>query len=235
MMEQRDRKTSGKNRARRKWAAGIAALLAGGTALGLAGFGAIAAYTPTMNHAARAPVRPRPARPAPVPAAPPAAPAAADPAQAAFVVKRILPIDGPLRLGDYYWDEAGVPAGQVVITVDLAAQTLSIFRAGYEIGAAAVIFGADQTPTPLGVFPITEKDAHHVSNLYDAPMPYMLRLTNDGISIHGSPVGNGYVTHGCIGVPVAFAKKLFEAVRLGDKVILTRGETLGLGDAIKAA
>ena len=40
------------------------------------------------------------------------------------------------------------------------------------------------TPTPTGVFPITEKKRHHVSNLYDAPMPYMLRLTDDGIAIH---------------------------------------------------
>jgi lipoprotein-anchoring transpeptidase ErfK/SrfK len=66
-------------------------------------------------------------------------------------------------------------------------------------------------------------------------MPYMLRLTNDGISIHGSDVADGYVTHGCVGIPVAFARKLFAAVKLGDKVIVTRGETLKLGDPITAA
>ena len=46
------------------------------------------------------------------------------------------------------------------------------------------------------MFPITEKDADHVSNIYDAPMPYMLRLTADGITIHGSKVERGPGRHG---------------------------------------
>ena len=153
----------------------------------------------------------------------------------AYVVKHILEIPGPMRQGDHYWDETGAPQGPVVVTVDLAAQTVSVFRAGYEIGTAVIIYGADDKPTPLGVFPITQKDAHHVSNIYNAPMPYMLRLTNDGISIHGSDVGDGYVTHGCIGVPKAFAKRIFDAVKLGDRVIVTRGEMLDLGQPITAA
>lgn len=152
-----------------------------------------------------------------------------------YVIKHILPIEGPLHMGDHYWDERGAPEGPIMITVDLAAQTLSVFRGGYEIGTAAILYGADDKPTPLGVFPITQKDADHVSNLYDAPMPYMLRLTNDGVSIHGTTVIDGYMTHGCIGVPTAFAKKLFGAVKLGDRVIITRGEMLSVGSAIKAA
>ncbi len=86
------------------------------------------------------------------------------------------------------------------------AQVVSIFRDGYEIGTAAIIYGADNMPTPLGVFPILQKDATHVSNLYDAPMPYMLRLTNDGVAIHASDVRYGNATHGCIGVPTASPK-----------------------------
>jgi len=158
-------------------------------------------------------------------------PAASD----SYVVKRVLEIDGPFRHGDYVWDDEGVPPGQIVITVDLKAETLSVFQGGYEIGAAVILFGADEKPTPTGVYPITQKDADHVSNLYDAaPMPYMLRMTNDGISIHGSEVDWGYATHGCIGVPVAFAKKLFGVVKLGDKIIVTNGETLKSGQAITA-
>lgn len=152
-----------------------------------------------------------------------------------YVVKRVLEIDGPFRHGDYVWDDEGVPAGPIVITVDLKAETLSVFKGGYEIGAAVILFGADEKPTPTGVYPITQKDADHYSNLYDAaPMPYMLRMTNDGISIHGSEVDWGYATHGCIGVPVAFAKKLFGVVRLGDKIIVTNGERLKAGQAITA-
>lgn len=157
------------------------------------------------------------------------------PSEPEFVVKRILDLDGPLRHGGYAWDEAGVPAGPVVVTIDLAAETLSVFRGGYEIGTAAILFGANEKPTPLGLFAISEKDADHVSNLYDAPMPYMLRLTNDGISIHGSEVEWGAATHGCIGVPVKFAKLLFEQVKLGDRVMITRGKMLQPGEQIIAS
>ena len=133
-------------------------------------------------------------------------------------------------------DDSAAPAtGAIVITVDLAAQVLSVFRDGHEIGTSAILYGADAKPTPLGIYPITQKDADHHSNLYgNAPMPYMLRLTNDGVSIHGSQVEDGYMTHGCIGVPTVFAKKLFGVVKLGDKVIVTRGETLDVGKPVTA-
>lgn len=173
------------------------------------------------------------ARPAPTPTATPTATASAQPA--AYVVKRVLDIPGPMRPGDWHWDEAGVPDGPLIVTVDLKAQTISVFRAGYEIGAAVVLYGADDKPTPLGVFPISQKKVRHVSSLYGAPMPYMQRLTNDGVAIHASELGPNLATHGCIGVPLAFAKKLFGATELGDRVIVTNGEMLDVGAAITAA
>jgi lipoprotein-anchoring transpeptidase ErfK/SrfK len=164
----------------------------------------------------------------------PAAVPAPAPIDPEFVVRRVLPIEGPLKMGAFHWDESGAPTeGPIVITVDLEAQVLSIFRGGYEIGAAAILYGRDDKPTPLGAFPITQKKAKHVSNLYGSPMPYMMRMTNDGISIHGSDsVAPGFATHGCVAVPIAFARKLFEAARLGDLVIVTRGKKLQMGEAI---
>ena len=151
---------------------------------------------------------------------------------AALRVKRVLKIDGPFRHGDYAWDEKGAPAtGPVIITVDLRAQTLSVFRDGYEIGAAVILYGATDKPSPLGAFPITQKDADHVSNLYDAPMPYAQRLTSDGVFIHGSDVQYGRGTHGCIGVPVAFAKKLFGVTKIGDIAVITDGKMLDVSKA----
>lgn len=157
------------------------------------------------------------------------------PADSPFVVKSILPITGPIKFGEYHWDAARAPAtGPLVITVDLEARTISVFRDGNEIGAAAILKGYGDKPTPVGVFPISEKDADHVSSIYDAPMPYMLRLTNDGVSIHGSKVEKGYATNGCIGVPEAFAKLVFEQASIGDRVIVTDGKRLGVGDPIIA-
>ncbi len=151
-----------------------------------------------------------------------------------FTVKRVLQIDEPFVHGFYKWDDEGVPDGPIIITVDLKAESISVFRGGYEIGAAAILFGADEKPTPTGVFPITQKSKDHVSNLYHTPMPYMLRMTNDGISIHGSDVEYGFATHGCIGVPTPFAALLFEQVKLGDRVIVTDGKMLNVGQTIVA-
>ncbi len=191
----------------------------------------------TLRDSPQAPVSTKaPAsRPRMIAAAAPPPPVAApspSPTPAPFVVRRILDLKKPLSHGDYVWDESGAPDGPVVITVDLAAQVVSIFRDGYEIGTAAIIYGADNMPTPLGVFPILQKDADHVSNLYDAPMPYMLRLTNDGVAIHASDVRYGNATHGCVGVPTGFARKLFAATRIGDRVIVTNGKRLSMGQSI---
>ena len=210
----------------RTMAARIGAGLAGIAALLVLGF-------QLADEPAGAPAQAQSAVSAAVPAPVPAA-VAAPPADPRFVVRRILDIPGPLKMGEFHWDETGAPAeGPVVITVDLEAQVLSIFRGGYEIGAAAVLYGRDDKPTPLGAFPITQKRARHVSNLYGSPMPYMMRMTNDGISIHGSDsVAPGFATHGCVAVPTAFAKKLFEAAKLGDIVIVTSGKRLQMGEAI---
>jgi lipoprotein-anchoring transpeptidase ErfK/SrfK len=168
---------------------------------------------------------PQVATPAPAPA-----PAAAQP----FVVKRILPIEGPIRYGEWHWDDEGVPDGPLVMTVDLDARTISIFRGGYEIGAAAALLGTPEHPTPTGIFPILTKERHNVSEKYDnAPMPWTLRLTWDGVAIHGgSNVQNGYASHGCIAIPDGLAAKLFAVAKKGDRVIITRGKRLGAGDTI---
>ena len=151
-----------------------------------------------------------------------------------FVVKRILPIDGPIKYGEWHWDDEGVPEGPLVVTVDLDARVISVFRNGYEIGAAAALLGTDDHPTPTGTFPILWKQRHNVSEKYNnAPMPWSLFLTKDGVAIHGgSTVENGYASHGCIGIPDELASRLFAIASKGDKVIITRGETLAMGESI---
>lgn len=162
-----------------------------------------------------------------------AAKAAAD-ADRLYTVRRILPIDGPIKYGEWHWNDEDVPDGPLLVTVDLEARVISIFRGGYEIGAAAVMLGTDEHPTPTGVFPILWKQRHNVSEKYgDAPMPWSMFLTNDGVAIHGgSEVQNGYASHGCIGVPDDIAKRLFAIAKQGDKVVITNGQRIGLGDSI---
>jgi len=151
-----------------------------------------------------------------------------------FVIKRVLPIEGPIRYGEWHWDDAGVPPGPLVMTVDLQARVLSVFRGGYEIGAAAVLIGSPDHPTPTGVFPILTKERHNVSEKYgDAPMPWTLRLTWDGVAIHGgSTVELGYASHGCIGTPDAFVSKIYGIARPGDVVIITDGVRANIGSSL---
>jgi lipoprotein-anchoring transpeptidase ErfK/SrfK len=153
-----------------------------------------------------------------------------------LVIKSVLPIQGAIKYGEWHWDETAAPAaGKIVVTVDLDARVISVFRDGHEIGAAAVLLGTDDHPTPLGRFPILQKSKNHVSNIYDADMPYMMRLTWDGITIHGASVENGYASHGCIGTPNPFAAKLFAAAKLGDEVLITRGKMADVGDNLAAS
>lgn len=206
----------------------FAILLAAGGATTLAWWSSPRRPTPLR---ARPTPRPAPVASRPTPLAPRQTPTAAAP----YVIKRVLDTHGPIAFGRWFWDEADVPAGPILITVDTGAEVLSVFRGGYEIGTTAVIYGADHKPTPLGVFPILAKYARHFSSTYGgAPMPYTLRLTNDGVSIHGSAIDASYATHGCIGVPKDFARKLFGAVKIGDRVVVTRGEQLAVGGTVTA-
>jgi hypothetical protein len=141
-------------------------------------------------------------------------------------IKSILDVRAPMQYGDFRWDDRGVPAGPTWIRVDLHSELISVFRSGHEIGTAVILYGTDGLKTPTGKFPIFAKIKDHVSVTYDnAPKPYTLRLTNDGVSIHGSNVRWGFATHGCVGVPTPFAAKLFDAVKTGDEVLIVSGKT----------
>lgn len=137
-------------------------------------------------------------------------------------VRSLLAVSAPLHFGDFVWNDAGVPTGTTWLRVDLRSQLISVFRAGHEIGTAVIVYGADDKQTPAGHLHILGKARDHRSSLYDAAMPYTLRLTDDGVSIHASSVRWGAATHGCIGVPPAFAKRLFEATHVGDEVLVVR-------------
>lgn len=105
--------------------------------------------------------------------------------------------------------------------------------------------------TPTGVFRVMEKDKDHKSNRYGrfinsrgrtsnsnadlskglpdghsfrpASMPNWLRLTPDGVGIHGGRVVAGRrLSHGCIRTPYAVAAKLYEHAVVGMPVYVSR-------------
>lgn len=140
----------------------------------------------------------------------------------------VLNVPEAMRYGEFVWNDAGVPDGRTWILVDLKAQTLSVFRGQDEIGTAVTLYGVDEKPTPTGRFTVLAKSKDHWSSLYDAPMPYTLRLTDDGVAIHGSDVRDGAGTHGCLGVPLDFASELFKHVPVGAEVVILRDAALSI-------
>ena len=138
--------------------------------------------------------------------------------------KSLLKVPAVMRHGDFVWNEQRIAKGHIYIWVDLRRQMISAFRNGHEIGTAVIVYGAEDRSSPEGRFPILDKHRHYHSRTYDAPMPASLFITNDGVAIHGSEMSSRRASHGCIGLPVAFAEQLFDSAKIGDIVEITRSQ-----------
>ena len=132
-----------------------------------------------------------------------------------------------LQAGEFFWVPEIAPDGPVTIIISLATQRAYVYRNEIPIGVSTVSTGAEGHETPTGIFTILQKDIDHVSNLYaDAPMPFMQRLTWDGIAMHEGNLPGYPASHGCIRLPRAFAEELYEITALGMTVIITNEEAV---------
>ncbi len=147
------------------------------------------------------------------------------PALAASGVDGIaLPIEEAateLSPNQFVWKDSGT--GEALsIVISLSTQRAFVYRGSTMIAASTISSGKDGKDTPLGTYPILQKNEVHRSNLYnDASMPFMQRLTWDGIAIHAGRNPGFPDSHGCIRVPLGFAKQLFGVTTLGTTVTVT--------------
>lgn len=139
-----------------------------------------------------------------------------------------------LAPGGFRWLETPTPAaaqaGQapVSIVVSLAEQRAYVLRGGRLIGITTVSTGARGHATPTGRFRILQKRPFHRSNLYsNAPMPFMQRLTWGGIALHAGPLPGYPASHGCIRLPRAFARTLYDLTEMGGEVTILAGPYAG--------
>jgi hypothetical protein len=148
------------------------------------------------------------------------------PAVRAQTAAGVLPPDvRALKPGDYLWYPQIAPDGPVVLVVSLDEQRAYVYRNGIAIGVSTISSGKAGKDTPTGVFTILQKNKDHRSNLYNnAPMPYMQRLTWDGIALHGGHLPGYPASHGCVRLPQAFAEKLFGITRFGDSVVVANAK-----------
>jgi hypothetical protein len=127
-----------------------------------------------------------------------------------------------LKAGEFLWAPDIAPEGPVLLVVSLATQRAVIYRNGVPIGITTVSTGRPGHVTPTGVFTILQRQVEHHSSLYDdAPMPYMQRLTWDGVALHGGNLPGYPASHGCIRLPHEFARLLYQVTRLGMTVVVT--------------
>jgi hypothetical protein len=127
-----------------------------------------------------------------------------------------------LKPGQYLWAPAIAPAGPVVAIVSLPVQRMYVYRNGLLIGVSTISSGTKGRETPTGVFTVLQKKVKHNSNLYNsAPMPYMQRLTWDGIAMHAGHLPGYAASHGCVRLPMGFAKVLYRVTKLGMTVVIT--------------
>lgn len=133
---------------------------------------------------------------------------------------RMHAIAAELRPGQFHWEqELAAPGTSIVVSLTL--QRIYIYRGGALVGVASVSTGKRGKSTPPGAFSILQKAKFHRSNLYsNAPMPFMQRLTWTGIALHAG-VNPGFpASHGCIRLPLAFARDLFGMTALGTSVLV---------------
>jgi lipoprotein-anchoring transpeptidase ErfK/SrfK len=114
------------------------------------------------------------------------------------------------------------PSG-VKVVVSLPLQKAYVFDDGELIATSPVSTGKKGYETPAGTFRILQKKVHHRSNRYsNAPMPYMQRLTWQGVALHAGSLPGYPASHGCIRLPRSFAKKLYGLTDFSTEVTITR-------------
>jgi hypothetical protein len=127
-----------------------------------------------------------------------------------------------MKPGEFLWAPEIAPLGPVTIIISLTTQRAYAYRNGIPIGVSTVSSGKTGHETPTGVFTILQKHVKHKSNRYsNAPMPFMERLTWDGIAMHAGKLPGYPASHGCIRLPYAFASLLYGVTELGLTVVIT--------------
>lgn len=131
-----------------------------------------------------------------------------------------------LKPGQWVWAPELAPAGPLLVYVDLTRQIATVYRNGVRMAVTTISSGKPGHDTPTGVFTILQKDANHHSSKYnDAPMPYQERLTWDGVALHAGGLPGYPSSHGCVHLPLEFAKLLFGIESLGGTVVITGGRS----------
>ena len=126
-----------------------------------------------------------------------------------------------LKAGQYLWRDVPESAGPERVVIGLSDQLAYLYRGDTLVAVATISTGRFDKPSPTGIFAVLDKRPFYRSKKYDnAPMPWKQRIDQYGIALHGG-YNPGYpASHGCIRLPLAFAKKLYTITDLGTPVFI---------------
>ncbi|WP_242529155.1 L,D-transpeptidase family protein [Methylacidimicrobium sp. B4] len=168
------------------------------------------------------------------------------PVRVAIPVRPVAPQASP-RILAAIWSQL-IPSEKITsLVVHVRAQKLYVYQ-GKKLAAIAPICTGNAThPTPMGRFTVIQKDRNHLSSRYGcfvdnttgrivdgnavigqrpppgthyeaAEMPNFLRITSDGVGLHGGYLPGFAASHGCVRLPKSFASEIFELVQDGTPV-----------------
>jgi hypothetical protein len=106
------------------------------------------------------------------------------------------------------------------IEIDLAQQKAWVWHQGRIVLFMPISSGRKSHPTPKGEYLVTDKYRTWKSTLYDAKMPYFLRLSCGDFGLHEGVLPGYPASHGCIRLPKKAAKELFQKVPIGTLVVI---------------
>lgn len=132
------------------------------------------------------------------------------------------------------------------VEIRLGEQRAYFYQGLILVGDAPVSTGCPGRETPAGKYKVLAKELKHYSNLYgellddkghivnmsaevgdpipkglhyqSSPMPYYLRLTDDGVGMHEGWLPGYAASHGCIRMPYKFAPLIYAAIPVGTPV-----------------
>ena len=126
-----------------------------------------------------------------------------------------------LKPGQYYWASSIPTGGDTRVVIDRLTQMAYVYKGDRLIGVTTVSTAKQGHITPLGEWTVLEKRPFYRSKKYDnAPMPWMERIDEYGIALHGGGTPGYPESHGCIHLPMKFAEKLYGLTKVGTKVVI---------------
>ena len=126
-----------------------------------------------------------------------------------------------LKPGQYLWRDVPESAGPERVVVSLTDQLAYLYRGDSLMAVATISSGEPGRDTPTGIFAVRGKTPMYRSKKYDnAPMPFAQFIDEYGVAMHAGHNPGYPASHGCIRLPVAFAKKLYTVTGVGTPVYI---------------